>query len=100
MKLNRIILYVRNIEKSVQFYETYFGFRASQHPGDRITELSNPEGGAILMLHQASRGMKRGQASVKLIFDVQDVISFCAQCAEKGLDFGPIHEAEGINLPM
>ncbi|TPO12761.1 VOC family protein [Mesorhizobium sp. B1-1-5] len=94
MPLNRIILYVRNIEAAVTFYERHFGFKAHRE-GDRIVELVNPAGGASLMLHLAAKGQKKGQSTVKLVFDVEDVEAFAACSAKDGLEFGALHRGDG-----
>ena len=93
--LNRIVLNVRDIEQTVAFYETHFGFKAQREAGDRIVELAPQAGGAILMLHQLGKGQKPGQVLVKLVFDVRDVEAFCAECGRCGLTFGPLHRADG-----
>ncbi|WP_348631140.1 VOC family protein, partial [Mesorhizobium sp. M8A.F.Ca.ET.202.01.1.1] len=36
LSLNRIVLYVRNVESAVAFYERHFGFQAHREQGDRI----------------------------------------------------------------
>ncbi|MCW2307244.1 VOC family protein [Rhodobium gokarnense] len=95
MPLNRLILYARDMEETARFYETHFGFQAVRLTGDRIVELVARNGGANIMLHQAARGQRSGQSTVKLVFDVEDVEAFCRHCAENGLEFGPIHKADG-----
>ena len=95
MQLNRLVLYVRDLEATAIFYETHFGYYRIHYPNDRIMELMPNVGGAAIMLHHAAKGQKTGQSSVKLVFDVEDVAGFCIICAEKGLNFGPIHKADG-----
>ncbi|MGR9344918.1 VOC family protein [Rhizobium leguminosarum] len=95
MPLNRLVIYAGNVEETVRFYEKHFGFKATSLPGDRIVELIAQDGGAIIMLHQAAKGQRSGQSIVKLVFDVDDVEAFCRRCAENGLEFGPIHKADG-----
>jgi catechol 2,3-dioxygenase-like lactoylglutathione lyase family enzyme len=93
--LSRIVLYVRDVEETVAFYEKHFGFRALRLPGDRITELLCPDGGASIMVHVAGKAVKMGQVTVKLSFHVEDVEAFCAKSAQEGLLFGPLHQADG-----
>lgn len=95
VSLNRILLYVRDVEAVAEFYRQLFGFQVVRQPGDRIVELVPADGGASLMLHQAAKGQKAGQAVVKLVFDVEDVPAFCDRCAKMGLPFGPLHQADG-----
>lgn len=95
MPLGRIILYVRDVETTIGFYERHFGFRPHRQDGDRIVELLAPDGGANLLIHPAGKAQKMGQVLVKLVFDVEHVEAFRAKCAEEGLEFGPIHRADG-----
>jgi hypothetical protein len=64
------------------------------HPSFIVELRPNGEGFAIL-LHPAGRRQKEGQALVKLVFDVEDAPKFLGLASEKGLVFGPIHEADG-----
>ena len=95
MQLNRLVLYVRDLEATAIFYETHFGYYRIHYPNDRIMELVPNVGGAAIMLHPAAKGQKTGQSTVKLVFDVEDVAAFHATCAENGLNFGPIRKADG-----
>ncbi|MGO7164877.1 VOC family protein, partial [Rhizobium johnstonii] len=54
--------------------------------------------GANIMLYQAAKGQRSGQSTVKLVFDVEDVEAFCRRCAENGLEFGAIHNADGYQF--
>lgn len=93
--LNRLILYARDVEETVAFYEKHFGFQVLRLPGDRIVELVAQGGGANIMVHRAARGVKTGQVTVKLVFDVEDVAGFCERSAGNGLRFGAEHAANG-----
>ena len=93
--LSKVILYARDVEATVAFYEKHFSFRSLRLPGDRIVELVAEHGGANMMVHAAARGVKTGQVTVKLVFDVEDVGGFCAASARAGLEFGKIHSADG-----
>lgn len=95
MTLNRLVIYAKDVEETVRFYETHFGFRAVRVPGDRIIELVSAEGSASLMIHPAAKGQRSGQSIVKLVFDVEDVEAFCRKSAQRGLVFGAIHRADG-----
>ncbi|MBA1349308.1 MULTISPECIES: VOC family protein [Rhizobium] len=98
MPLNRLVIYAGNVEETARFYERHFGFKATSLPGDRIIELIAQDGGANIMLHQAAKGQRSGQSTVKLVFDVEDVEAFCSRCAENGLEFGAIHKADGYQF--
>ena len=92
--INNIIIYAKNTERMIAFYEKYFGFKSQTKEGDRIIELVPSNGGANLMIHPSGKGIKEGQACVKLVFDVKDVQAFKDKCAMNGLMFGVIHQAD------
>ena len=98
MALNRLLLYAQDVAETARFYQKHFDFKAFQIPGDRIIELVSPDGGARIMIHAAAKGQKKGQSSIKLVFDVADVEAFCSRCAENGLKFGPVHRADGYSF--
>jgi predicted enzyme related to lactoylglutathione lyase len=93
--LNRVLLYAKNVEVTVAFYEKHFGFKASREEGDRIVELVPPHGGAIIMVHAAAKSVKQGQVTVKLVFDVEDVEGFVQNAVRNGLKFGTLHRYDG-----
>ncbi|MDE1993334.1 MAG: VOC family protein [Rhizobiaceae bacterium] len=95
MPLGRLVLYARDVEATVDFYERYFGFKPLRRDGDRIVELLAPDGGASLMIHPAAKSQKMGQVLVKLVFDIKDVEAFRDACAKEGFEFGPLHRADG-----
>lgn len=93
--LGRLVIYTHKLEQMAAFYSKFFGFEIVERPGDRITELRPPGGGAAILLHPATARQREGQALVKLVFDVRDVPGFCAWAAAQGLRFGAIHLAGG-----
>jgi predicted enzyme related to lactoylglutathione lyase len=96
--LNRIMLYVRDVQATCDFYERHFGFTSERHADDRVVELKSANGGAILMAHQAAKSVKTGQVTVKLVFDIKDVESFKERCMAQGLKFGATHRADGYSF--
>jgi predicted enzyme related to lactoylglutathione lyase len=92
--INRILIYARDMKKTSAFYERYFGFISKSDDDGRIIELTSAGGGAHLLVHQAGRGVKLGQAGIKLVFDVEDVEEFKNKCAQLGLRFGSTHQAD------
>ena len=97
LALNRLVLYARDVEQTVAFYERHFGFQVLRLAGDRIVELVAVNGGANIMVHAAAKGVKTGQVTVKLVFDVQDVSGFCEKSARTGLVFSAEHPADGYS---
>src|SRR3546814_15700337 len=55
-------------------------------------------GGAMLMVHAAGKGVKTGQVTVKLVFDTRDVEGFKEKCMAQGLKFGATHKADGYSF--
>lgn len=80
------------------FYEMYFGYTPKYQEGDRIVELCPPSNGLTLLLHPAGKGLREGQALIKLVFDVEDVPAFCQICSDKGLEFGALHQGDGYQF--
>lgn len=59
-----------------------------------LIELIADSGTAIL-IHQAAKSVKLGQAGVKLMFSVEAVEAHKLCCAQNGLVFGATHQANG-----
>jgi catechol 2,3-dioxygenase-like lactoylglutathione lyase family enzyme len=97
LALNRLILYARDVEGTVAFYEKHFDFQVVRLPGDRIVELAALSGGANIMVHAAGKGLRTRQVTVKLVFDVEDVSGFCERSAGNGLMFSAEHPADGYS---
>ncbi|GGC65909.1 VOC family protein [Undibacterium terreum] len=95
--LNTILIYARDMQKTASFYQACFGFAGTGEVVEGLIELNSPSGASIL-IHQAAKSVKLGQAAVKLMFDVQDIEAFKARSLEKGIAFGSTHEANGYQF--
>jgi len=62
-----------------------------------MVELVAPSGGANIMVHAAGKGVRTGQVTLKLVFDVEDVSGFCEKSAQNGLVFTAEHPADGYS---
>ncbi|MFZ6845919.1 VOC family protein [Undibacterium sp. RuTC16W] len=93
--LSTIILYARDMQRTAAFYQTFFGFVTTGTVVEGLIELRAADHGADLLIHQAAKSVKLGQAAVKLMFDVADIEGFKKLSAERGLIFGSIHQANG-----
>lgn len=93
--LGTILIYARDMSRTAEFYRKYFGFQTSGQVVEGLIELSAPQGGAGILIHQAARSSKLGQVGVKLCFHVPDVEAFKAEADRLGLEFGPTHQANG-----
>ncbi|WP_432240185.1 VOC family protein [Herbaspirillum robiniae] len=96
--LNTILLYARNPAASAAFYRTHFGFDTSGEMIEGLIELNAPDGGTQLLIHQAVKSLRQGQACVKLMFSVRDVDGFKERSAQRGLAFGSTHQANGYRF--
>lgn len=93
--LASLILYTKAVDDMATFYCDHFDYIRYDQPDDRIVELRPKSQGTVLLLHPAAKGARQGQAAVKLVFTVPDVAAFCKARAATGLDFGPLHKADG-----
>ncbi len=93
---SRILIYTRNIKAMADFYVRHFSYVAVPDADGRIIELRPGTMGGGIMLHQAAKSVKLGQAAVKLVFDVADVAGFVA--AARGLKLGTLHTADGYQF--
>jgi len=84
--------------RTATFYSKHFGFKTSGTVVEGLIELRALTGGAAILVHQAARSVKLGQAGVKLTFHVSDVPAFVARAARNGLKFGAVHKANGYQF--
>ena len=96
--LGTVIIYARDMQKTARFYAKHFGFETSGEVIEGLIELSAPNGGADILIHQAATSSKLGQVGVKLSFHVQDLQAFIAEAAANGLKFGTVHTANGYSF--
>ena len=96
--LGTVIIYARVMQKTAAFYSQYFGFSTSGEVVEGLIELQGPSGGAGILIHQAAKSAKLGQVGVKLSFHVQDIQAFMHAAAKCGLEFGPVHQANGYQF--
>jgi len=93
--LSTVILYARDMARTAAFYQQHFGFVTTGEVAEGLIELHAPAGGAALLIHQAAKSVKLGQAGVKLSFNVQALEPFIREAQARGLVFGPVHQANG-----
>jgi predicted enzyme related to lactoylglutathione lyase len=96
--LNTIIIYAKNMQRTAEFYQKFFGFVSTGEVVEGLIELTSPTGGANILIHQAAKSVKLGQVGVKLMFDVQDIEGFKKKCAGLDLVFGSTHVANGYSF--
>ncbi|WP_339664196.1 VOC family protein [uncultured Pseudomonas sp.] len=96
--LSSIMLYAKDMQRTAAFYQQHFGFSGSGDVVEGLIELTANDGGCNLLIHQAAKSLKFGQATVKLMFSVQDVAAFKVLSAAQGLHFGSTHQANGYSF--
>ena len=96
--LGTIIIYARDIPKTVAFYSQHFGFETTGERVEGLVELRAIQGGINILVHQAAKSVKLGQVGVKLSFHVRDVAQFAQAAQAQGLVFGTIHQANGYSF--
>lgn len=96
--LGTIIIYARDIHATAAFYSRHFGFHTTGEVVEGLIELHAAGLGAGILIHQAAKSAKLGQAGVKLSFHVQDIEQFVETAKAHGLEFGPIHQANGYSF--
>ena len=93
--LNLIVIYARDIQRTVDYYQSFFGYTATGSAAEGLVELLAPAGGANILVLKAAKSVKVGQVTVKLTFSVKDVEAFKMSSAALGLEFGSTHQANG-----
>lgn len=96
--LGTIIIYARDMRRTAAFYRDHFGFTTTGEVFEGLIELHSARGGAGILIHQAAKSVKLGQVGVKLSFQVQDVKAFVLAAAQRGLQFGAVHQANGYQF--
>jgi predicted enzyme related to lactoylglutathione lyase len=96
--LGTVVIYARDMQKTAAFYSEHFGLQTTGEVIEGLIELRATDGGAGILIHRAAKSVKLGQVGVKLSFHVEDVASFAARAAERGLSFGAIHQANGYQF--
>ncbi len=96
--ITQIVLYTKRIEEMMNFYEQHFGYTVKHSENDQLIELVHTTHSVKLLLHPSGKSRREGQVCVKLVFDVEDVPAFCRQVRRNGLEFGPIHKADGYEF--
>lgn len=96
--LNTILIYARDMHASAEFYRKYFGMQTTGEISEGLIELNSAGAGINILIHQAAKSLKLGQAGVKLMFSIEDVEDFKAQAAKQGLMFGSTHQANGYSF--
>ncbi|MND48957.1 Glyoxalase-like domain protein [compost metagenome] len=96
--LQSILIYAKDMQKTAFFYTKYFNFQSNKEVIDELIELNSENGTLQILIHQAAKSLKTGQANIKLVFSVLDLDAFKQQALENGLIFGVTHQANGYQF--
>ncbi|OTG94694.1 VOC family protein [Acinetobacter sp. ANC 3832] len=96
--LNTIMIYAKNMKNTAEFYQKYFAFQGSSDVIEGLIELNQTNGSIQLLIHQAAKSIKMGQANIKLIFSVENIDIYKQESADRGLVFGATHQANGYQF--
>ena len=96
--LNTIMIYAKDIHRTADFYKKHFEFKTTGDVVEGLIELESKENGSTILIHQAAKGVKLGQATVKLVFSVKNLEAFKTKSAKNGLIFGSTHQANGYQF--
>lgn len=96
--LQSIMIYAKDMQKTALFYTKHFNFQSNKEIIDGLIELNSESGNIQILIHQAAKSLKTGQANIKLVFSVVDLNAFKQQAFEKGLVFGVTHQANGYQF--
>lgn len=93
MRLNHVLLYVADVERALEFYETRLGFDRIEVSLPGYARLVAPEGDATIGLHRISPdATPPGNEGVRLYLEVENLDAVCRQLAEQGVAFDQMPE--------
>ncbi len=85
--LNHVIVYVRDLPRSLRFYRDLLGFETIESMSG-YARLRGPGGSATLALHATKDGRSpRGSREVVLYFESRNLRAECRRLARRGVTF-------------
>ncbi|MBD3163207.1 MAG: hypothetical protein GF346_12140 [Candidatus Eisenbacteria bacterium] len=84
--LNHAMIYVRDVGRSLEFYEKRLGCRRIETM-DGYARLESPGGRTTIGLHLAEKGRKLPSEGIRLYFEVDELDRFCSALREAGVAF-------------
>lgn len=88
LELNHALLYVRDLERSVEFYES-LGLRLSELAQGHYAWLACVGGASRLTLHEATQKHRPGGTGIRLYFEAADLESVCERLCRDGVELSP-----------
>ena len=88
LSFNHAMIYVKDVQRSLQFYRELLGFKLIEdfrHQGISLyARLHAPGGDGTIALHLAGPGVSVASEGVRLYFEVSDVDDFCHRLQKRG----------------
>jgi len=81
------MLFVSDVQRSVDFYKRLFGFKLIEGSKD-YARLKSPRGNATIALHKI-KDIHEGKG-ITLYFETEDIDGFCEQLIKQGVKFSEV----------
>jgi catechol 2,3-dioxygenase-like lactoylglutathione lyase family enzyme len=86
MDLNHVMVYTRDVQRSLDFYATALGLTVIESiPQGGYARLKLPSGSATLALHAVEPGNAADAPGIRLYFEVPNLDAFCAELESRGV---------------
>lgn len=86
-EFNHIIIYVKNVNKSLRFYQKLLQFKLIERSDNDYARLQSPKGKTTIALHKANPRDSNNKKSIVPYFETRDVDNLCERLARKGVGF-------------
>jgi catechol 2,3-dioxygenase-like lactoylglutathione lyase family enzyme len=88
IEFNHITIYVKNVEKSLHFYQKLLQFRLIKKYAKDYARLQSPKGKTTIALHKVRSSNKKNKTKdIVLYFETKNLESLCQKLARKGVRF-------------
>lgn len=109
LQIARIILFAKNMDLMVSFYEDVLKLPRIAPPDDSAVFVSFDVGAAQLALHEIPQAhaqniaisdppVARGNTPIKLAFGAADVTRVCAELESRGAAMGPVQKFGSLHI--
>ena len=84
---NHVIVYVRDVRKSLHFYEKLLHFKVIEKYDHDYVRLRSPKGRTTIALHKASQISPSKRKDIVLYFEARKLDEMCNELAHDGVRF-------------
>jgi catechol 2,3-dioxygenase-like lactoylglutathione lyase family enzyme len=93
LAFNHIIIYVRDVERSLNFYKKLLQFRLIEKYEKDYARLQSPKGRTTIALHKIDqKNFKAGSKSIVLYFETRNLERLCRKLATARVKFSQMPE--------